>query len=115
MSDVDGIEKLLPIIGTGGGWAVVIYILWRIGNAMVASIDKLGNKIDIHTDKDLSTQAAVKQDIVRMDSRQEGMDRKLDKIIDRMWDDQVTPVDMPKRRSPGEYRRGKTGADPDER
>jgi len=89
-------DKILPLIGNGGGWAVVIYLMVRIGNSIVAALRELSADIKNHTKDDLDSQAAVKQDIVRMDARQESMDRKLDYAIGRM-DSEIGSGPIPKR------------------
>lgn len=79
----------LKLLGAGGGFTVLlgafVWLVRTVGLSLVASLDKLGAKVDEHTAKDLEHHAEVKEAIVRVET-------KVDAMTDRRWDE-LTPVE----------------------
>ena len=80
---------LVKLIGGGAGLAAALYllarVLFRIGERMIAAVDRIAEKVDDHTKADLAHHADVRAAVERLDS-------KVDTLVD--WQER-TPVDTP--------------------
>ena len=99
------IHALTNLGGTAAVVVGVVYIAWkviaRIMERMIAAIDAAAQRIAEHTTKDLEHHAEVKEAVIRLEG-------KMDGILD--WNER-TPVEGPskpgkrQRTNPGEYYR----------
>lgn len=69
-------EKALALFGQGGLGAVLVAIIWVIGNRFIKSMDALIAKIDTHQGRDEEHHADVKEAIVALRTR-------VDTIVER--------------------------------
>lgn len=106
-------EGLLQAVTQGGIGAVALLLLarvaQRVAERMIDAIDRIGQKLDEHTEKDLKAMAELRQDIAVMNAR-------VETAID--WQERapvgVPPTPEPARRTPSVYSigRGKNGEKP---
>src|SRR5687767_5321534 len=59
-------QQILGIIGQGGVGAGLLYLLWKIGTRIVASLDKVAEKLDEHTRVDLEHHGHVREQLAEM-------------------------------------------------
>ena len=76
-------QKLLGLLGQGGLGAVLIAIIWVIGNRFIAAMDKLVDKIDAHHTKDTEHHAEVEQGLAKLQTR-------IDVIVERGDRDRIS-------------------------
>jgi len=71
-------DNIIKLIGGGGALVGALYILakvlFRIGERMIAAIDRIGQKVDDHTKADIAAQTEVKEAIA-------GFDAKLEEVL----------------------------------
>lgn len=64
--------ELLKLLGQGGITAALLFVvgklLWKIGERMITAIDKLGEKIDLHTQADVKALIALTERIQGLES-----------------------------------------------
>lgn len=78
-------QQLAGLIGQGGIAAALIYVIFRVGGAMVDAVKGLRQEIADHTKADLAAQAEVREDLAALNA-------KIDVLAD------VTPIrGVPKR------------------
>ncbi len=57
---------ILKLVGGSGLAGALLLIIWRVGNAMVGAIDRLGIKVDSHTEKDVEHHGMVRADVAEL-------------------------------------------------
>ena len=62
-------DQLAGILGQGGVTAALIWVIYRVGLALVAKIEKLATSIDEHTRRDLAAHAEVREDLAVLTTR----------------------------------------------
>jgi hypothetical protein len=64
------VAMLSNALGTGGGLAVAMLVLWRVLSRMVerwiAALDRISDRVDVHTRTDQEYHAEVKEEIIRL-------------------------------------------------
>lgn len=81
-------QQLAGLLGQGGIAAALIYVIFKVGTAMVAAVKELRTAVDDHTKKDLDAQAQVREELIAMSTR-------IDVIAD------ITPIRKPQRAETG--------------
>lgn len=116
--DDAGILKLLGGYGLGGILAFILgRVMWRVGERMIAAIDKLIAKVDEHTKADLEHHAIVHSEIVALGARVDGIVSERDRTgltpvhgVPTEWAEVPTPGDSPKGFAREQLRRPRTPA-----
>lgn len=62
-------KEIANLLLQPGAFGVLMLILWRIGNALIAALKDLRTEIAEHTKKDLAAMAEVREDLAAIASR----------------------------------------------
>lgn len=65
--------KILNLLGQGGIAAALLAVIFFVGKGMIRAVDKLAERIDDHTSKDLEHHGEVKGAIDRLEGRIDGI------------------------------------------
>lgn len=67
--------EILKLLGQGGFAGLALFVIgrvfWRVGERLIAAIDRIGVKIDDHTEKDTRAVGELRQDIAVLSARVE--------------------------------------------
>jgi len=66
-------ESTLKLIASGGLAGGLLALMWVVGNRLVAAIDRLGIKVDSHTERDIDHHIQVKTAVISLQSRLDGI------------------------------------------
>lgn len=84
--------EIFRMVGQGGiavgALIILARVVYRIGERMIAAIDRVGTRIDDHTKEDLAAVAELRQDIAVLDAR---VEQAID-IRRELWEHEPTPV-----------------------
>lgn len=81
--------ELLKILGPYGLGGVIVFLLWRIGERLIAALDRLGGKFEEHTKADLEHHAHVRETVMDMQQQVAHMQGRIDVALE------LTPVEAP--------------------
>lgn len=89
-------DEIVKLLGGGGAFAALLYLLYLVGMRIVAALDRVATKVDAHQKDDLASHADMRTDIAALHG-------KIDGLLDGQ--DRYTPVGVeipepPSRRTP---------------
>lgn len=93
-------DQLVPLLGQGGISAALMFVLYKVGIAMVAAVKELRGEVAEHTKADLAHHAEVKEELVALRTQ-------VDAAI--TWQER-TPVEPIRDTKSGPVRAAPTGA-----
>ena len=80
-------QQIVGLVGQGGVAGALIFVIYKIGTALVEAIKGLRTSVDEHTKSDLAAQGEVREELVALQTR-------IDVIAD------ITPIrGIPKQRA----------------
>lgn len=75
-------DQLINLLGQGGAFTALIYVIVKVGLGLVAAIKDLRNEISAHTKTDVAAMAELRNDVAQLNAR-------VDTVLD------LTPVKRP--------------------
>lgn len=87
---------VIKLIGSGGFAGVLLVLLWVVGMRIVQALDRVVTKIDAHTKDDLASHAEIREAVVGLHSRIDG----ILETSDRFTPVEGVEVTRPKARTP---------------
>lgn len=88
-------DQLLPLLGQGGIAGALMFIIYKVGMAMVAAVKELRTEVAEHTKADLAHHGEVKEELVALRTQ-------VDAAI--TWQER-TPIEGVPRMPTGGYRK----------
>ena len=79
-------QQIIGLVGQGGAFGALMLVIWKIGNALVATIKELRQEIADHTKRDVAAMGELQQDMAALNS-------KIDTALD------ITPIRQTKPRA----------------
>lgn len=78
-------KTLIGILSTGGTTGALLWIIWKVGMALVGSVKDLRTEVAEHTKIDLAHHAKVSEELAELSGRIEGI----------AFERERTPVEVP--------------------
>ena len=62
-------QQLVTLLGQGGGWAALVWVIYKIGLKLIAAVDRNTSELRDHTKSDLAAQGEVREELVALQTR----------------------------------------------
>lgn len=62
-------QQIIGLVGQGGIAGALIFVIYKVGLAMVDAVRQLRTSIDDHTKQDVAAQAEVREELVALQTR----------------------------------------------